>query len=106
LNPHLISDLGDLSDKYIGSLNFPGIETRLTELKFGRSSRSHSIKVTTSEQLKNVTVQNDTFVNKIGVVPFEQQTFSYSGASWKLNGVEVNLNDYGIKVYSTPSEND
>ena len=41
LNPQLISDLGDLSDKYIGSLNFPGVETRLTELKFGRSSRSH-----------------------------------------------------------------
>lgn len=41
LNPQLISDLGDLSDKYIGSLQFPGIETRLTELNFGRSSRSH-----------------------------------------------------------------
>lgn len=41
LNPQLIADLGDLSDKYIGSLNFPGVETRLTELKFGRSSRSH-----------------------------------------------------------------
>ncbi len=41
LNPQLIADLGDLSDKYIGSLNFPGVQTRLTELKFGRSSRSH-----------------------------------------------------------------
>ena len=30
-----------MSDKYIGSLNFPGVQTRLTELKFGRSSRSH-----------------------------------------------------------------
>jgi hypothetical protein len=41
LNPELIADLGDLSDKYIGSLNFPGVQTRLTELKLGRSSRSH-----------------------------------------------------------------
>ena len=41
LNPALISDLGDLSNKYIGSLNFPGVQTRLTSLKLGRSSRSH-----------------------------------------------------------------
>ena len=39
LNPTLISDLGDLSDKYLGSFNFPsgGGATRLTRLKFGRS---------------------------------------------------------------------
>lgn len=43
LNPQLIADLGDLSNKYIGSLNFPGVQTRLTELKLGRSSRSHPI---------------------------------------------------------------
>lgn len=42
LNPALIADLGDLSDKYIGSWAFPGAEqTKLTSLKFGRSSRSH-----------------------------------------------------------------
>ena len=42
LNPDLISNLGDLSDKYLGQFNFPGLETRLTELNFGRSSRSHT----------------------------------------------------------------
>lgn len=41
LNPELISDLGDLSDKYLGQFNFPSAKTRLIELKFGRSSRSH-----------------------------------------------------------------
>lgn len=41
LNPTLISDLGDLSDKYIGSWQFPSIGTKLTSLNFGRSSRSH-----------------------------------------------------------------
>ena len=41
LNPDLISNLGDLSDKYLGQFNFPGLETRLTELNLGRSSRSH-----------------------------------------------------------------
>ena len=41
LNPDLISNLGDLSDKYMGQLNFPGVTTRLTELNLGRSSRSH-----------------------------------------------------------------
>lgn len=39
LNPELIADLGDLSDKYLGSWNMPN--NKLTELKFGRSSRSH-----------------------------------------------------------------
>lgn len=39
LNPTLIKDLGDLSDKYIGSWQMP--QNKLTELKFGRSSRSH-----------------------------------------------------------------
>ena len=39
LNPSLIADLGDLSDKYIGSWQMPS--NRLTSLKFGRSSRSH-----------------------------------------------------------------
>lgn len=39
LNPDLIADLGDLSDKYLGSWNMP--KNKLTELKFGRSSRSH-----------------------------------------------------------------
>lgn len=41
LNPSLIMSLGDLSDKYLGDFKFPGVETRLTELNFGRSSRSH-----------------------------------------------------------------
>ena len=41
LNPDLISDLGDLSDKYIGSWGFPDTPTKLTELKFGRTKRSH-----------------------------------------------------------------
>lgn len=44
LNPELISDLGDLSDKYLGQFNFPSAKTRLIELKFGRSSRSHANK--------------------------------------------------------------
>ena len=42
LNPTLIADLGDLSDKYIGSWQFPSTGTKLTSLKFGRSSRSHA----------------------------------------------------------------
>lgn len=37
LNPTLIADLGDLSNKYIGSFFFPGATTRLTRLKLGRS---------------------------------------------------------------------
>ena len=41
LNPTLIADLGDLSDKYLGSWKFPNISTKLTELKFGRTPRSH-----------------------------------------------------------------
>ena len=41
LNPSLIADLGDLSNKYIGSFSFPGDLTRLTSLIFGRSQRSH-----------------------------------------------------------------
>lgn len=41
LNPKLISNLGDLSDKYLGSFAFPGQQTKLIELNFGRSSRSH-----------------------------------------------------------------
>jgi hypothetical protein len=41
LNPSLISDLGDLSNKYIGSWTFPNDPVSLTELNFGRSSRSH-----------------------------------------------------------------
>lgn len=41
LNPTLIADLGDLSDKYLGEFGFPqNLKTRLTRLKFGRSSRS------------------------------------------------------------------
>lgn len=40
LNPLLISDLGDLSDKYIGSFNLPS-STKLLKLKLGRSSRSN-----------------------------------------------------------------
>ena len=39
LNPSLIADLGDLSNKYIGSWNMPA--NKLTALRFGRSSRSH-----------------------------------------------------------------
>lgn len=39
LNPSLIKDLGDLSDKYIGSWQMPS--NKLTSLRFGRSSRSH-----------------------------------------------------------------
>ena len=44
LNPTVIQDLGDLSNKYIGSLRFPSgehVTTRLTSLKFGQSKRSH-----------------------------------------------------------------
>ena len=41
LNANLIASLGDLSNKYLGQFNFPGQTTRLTELSFGRSSRSH-----------------------------------------------------------------
>ena len=41
LNPSLIANLGDLSNKYLGQFNFPSQPTRLTELNFGRSSRSH-----------------------------------------------------------------
>lgn len=39
LNPTLISDLGDLSDKYIGSWQMPN--NKLVNLRFGQSSRSH-----------------------------------------------------------------
>ena len=42
LSPELISDLGDLSDKYLGQFTFPATkQLRLTSLRFGRSSRSH-----------------------------------------------------------------
>ena len=42
LSPELISDLGDLSDKYLGQFTFPATKKlRLTSLKFGRSQRSH-----------------------------------------------------------------
>lgn len=38
----LISSLGDLSNKYLANLVFPStVQTRWTELKFGRSERSH-----------------------------------------------------------------
>jgi hypothetical protein len=42
LNPNLIADLGDLSNKYIGSWNFPSDPTKLTRLVFGRTPRSVS----------------------------------------------------------------
>lgn len=35
LNPILLSDIGDLSNKYLGSWNFPAKPTKLTKLKFG-----------------------------------------------------------------------
>lgn len=41
LNPTLLSDIGDLSNKYLGSWNFPGNPTKLTKLKFGQTPRSH-----------------------------------------------------------------
>lgn len=41
LNPYLIADLGDLSNKYLGSWKFPSQPTKLTELKFGQTPRSH-----------------------------------------------------------------
>ena len=108
LNPTLISDLGDLSDKYIGSLNFPGVQTRLTSLKFGRSRRSHSIAVANSENLNNgVVVNNGAFIKKVQTVPFANHAFSYDGSDWKLNGVVVNnLSDYGISLTKVPVEND
>ena len=38
----LISSLGDLSNKYLANLVFPStVQTRWTELRFGRSERSH-----------------------------------------------------------------
>lgn len=41
LNSNLIADLGDLSNKYLGSWAFPtGEPTRLTKLKFGQTIRS------------------------------------------------------------------
>ena len=43
LNTDLIADLGDLSNKYLGQpLKFPNTEMKITELKLGRSSRSHA----------------------------------------------------------------
>lgn len=44
LNPQLFSDLGDLSDKYLGSFKLPAdtnLDCRIKELKLGQSSRSH-----------------------------------------------------------------
>ena len=42
LNTDLIADLGDLSDKYLGMpFEFPTTKMKITELKLGRSSRSH-----------------------------------------------------------------
>ena len=41
LNPTLLSDIGDLSNKYLGSWNFPAKPTKLTKLKFGQTKRSH-----------------------------------------------------------------
>ena len=108
LNPQLIADLGDLSDKYIGSLYFPGVQTRLTELKFGRSSRSHSVAITTNETFEGVaTVDNADFIRKIGGrVPFNNYTFSYDVDAWKLNGDNVNLSDYGIHLTKAPKDED
>ena len=41
LNVGLIADLGDLSAQYAGNLQFPSNETRWTNLRLGRSARSH-----------------------------------------------------------------
>ena len=44
LNTDLISDLGDLSNKYLGQpLKFPNSEMKITSLNLGRSRRSHPI---------------------------------------------------------------
>lgn len=64
LSPELISDLGDLSDKYLGQFTFPATkQLRLTSLKFGRSQRSHGAYV--DKDGKQVPEKYSKYYNKL-----------------------------------------
>ena len=53
-----------------------------------------------------VTVNEETFIQKIGYNNYEPFEFKYVTNAWKLNGTTVTLSQYGITVSGTPQSGD
>ena len=56
--------------------------------------------------ISGATVNEDTFINKIGSSMAGAYEFTYDGAAWQLNGEAVEIAQYGITVTGTPATGD
>ena len=57
------------------------------------------------DNLSNISVVRDTFLNKVGTDNATYQ-FDYNGTNWELEGSAVTLQDYGITITGTPAQDD
>ena len=70
---------------------------------------SNPINVTVSKSANfTLSVDEETFTNKIGVGNYSVYQFIYDNANstWRLNNVSVDIEDYGITIDGTPAQND
>ena len=68
------------------------------------TSASATISQTAGESLSDLTVNASTFASQVS--ESRDYVFSYDGTDWYLDGVAVDLEDYGISYTGTAEEND
>lgn len=68
--------------------------------------KEQSITANVTGSITGATVDADTFIAKMGTVHTGVYEFTYNGAAWHLDGVAVDLTEYGITVTGTPAAND
>lgn len=68
--------------------------------------KESSISATVSGQITAATVDEDTFIAKVGAVHSGVYEFTYDGAAWHLDGAAVELSEYGVTPTGTPAAND
>ena len=61
--------------------------------------------ISTSKGITSASVISSTFQDVLGDTT-ETYTFTYSNNTWKLDGKQVDISDYGISVTGTPQDGD
>lgn len=115
LTQKLLVELGEVIRSQGGSVNsFKQLRATIREGKVATvltmgdimtAPKESGVSVTTSEGL-TATVDEDTFIAKIGHSSAAAYEFLYDGHAWHLDGATVELSQFGISVTGTPTAND
>ncbi len=69
-------------------------------------SKETGISVTVTGSVTAATVDENTFISKIGHSDMGAYEFTFDGSAWQLDGNAVEITAYGITITGTPAAND